>query len=403
MSHPTRQHSALSAPTSVIRSVVSRVAGQISTEAFAHHFGTSSQQVGVRAGDTLTYVHAHGTAAAMARAFCDGLALAERHSMRWSVQPGPVGIEPTAVAPTLLLDFEQVPQWAVGFQVAREISGQPVPAHVWVRVGPVLWQVCDIVAAGRLADVWSHYARLLTPPRPSTAAVGRVDELSDQSESAGLTETPRTTGTPAAAATSGTKAPAPSGWTRAVDDRRSDIELLVAYADGDTDALGVLVVRRGGLVRGAVRRVLGERDGVEDAAQIAWLHVARSAHRFHAESAVTTWLWRIAYRAAIDLLRTTCRGGVTVALDLDNPTHQVLTAAMGEDDQITDTAVVTQLLDRLPAAQRAVVELIHLDGLTFAVTAERLGVAERTVKSREWRARARMAAETQRLGLRATT
>ena len=379
-------------PTSVIRSVTTRVVGMITTEAFAHHFGTTSQQVGVRAGDTLSYVHTHRAAAEIARAFCDGLAVAERHRLPRRVQPRSVGIETAAVAPTLLLDFERVPQWTVGFQVAREISGQPVPAHVWVRVGPVLWQVCDIVAAGRLAEVWSSCARLLAPERrPTTAEQPPPAEVRAAS-------VPGPPARPAACSTTG----GVSG-----EDARDDAALLAAHASGDQTALGTLAVRHQALVRAAVAETLRRHDGIEDATQATWLRVARSAGDFRGHAAVTSWLWRIAVNVSIDILRRAGRDREQAATDLGVDVGPMSVSEIPDPHDaiaaLEDATVLGQLLDRLPAAQREAVELVDLQGFDTEEAAARAAVAPGTIKSRRARARAQMEADATRLGLRLET
>jgi len=51
---------------------------------------------------------------------------------------------------------------------------------------------------------------------------------------------------------------------------------------------------------------------------------------------------------------------------------------------------VRRALDQLPEGHRKVVELAFVDGLAYAEIADRLGVAEGTVKTRVARARAQL-------------
>jgi RNA polymerase sigma-70 factor (ECF subfamily) len=53
---------------------------------------------------------------------------------------------------------------------------------------------------------------------------------------------------------------------------------------------------------------------------------------------------------------------------------------------------VRAALDKLPDAERIVVQLSHLEGLTHPEIAERLGIPVGTVKSRSHRAHQRLAA-----------
>ncbi|PVZ08222.1 sigma-70 family RNA polymerase sigma factor [Actinomycetospora cinnamomea] len=401
-----------SSHTSVIRSVTTRVAGRLATEAFAHHYGTPSQQIGVRAGDTLTYVTTGDAAAGIARAFTDALALAERQQLAWTASLTWLGIEPGTYPPTLLLRYDTPAASSVGYQPRREISGQIVPAHVWVRVGPVLWQICDRVAARRLAEVWTHCARLLTSPTAPPAPFLRPDDVepAPQRSTPALSQ-PGTADAVAACHPSDLARRATTPTTGRVaasaDDERGDRELLSAYAEhGDRGALAVLATRYHDVMVGAARRVLGARGEVDDAVQNAWIKVATKADTFRGDAAVGTWLYRIAHNAALDATRRAQSrpaelfgDPAQVATDmrraLDGPSE-----APGTVEQMEATAVLDDLLAVLTPAQRAAVELVDLQGLDIGAAASRLEVAEGTLKSRRARARAAMGAAAAARGLR---
>ncbi|MFC5142019.1 sigma-70 family RNA polymerase sigma factor [Actinomycetospora rhizophila] len=392
-----------SSHTSVIRSVTTRVAGQLTTEAFAHHFGTPSQQVGVRAGDTLTYVTTSKAASGIARAFTDGLALAERQQLVWSASPTWLGIEPGTYPPTLLLRYATPGSSSVGYQPRREISGQVVPAHVWVRIGPVLWQICDRLAARRLAEVWTHCARLLTTPISPPAPFLRPDDV----EPAPPLSAPSPSTDPVRPASSEPSPSARGPFTTTADDERGDRDLLTAYAEhGDRAALSVLATRYHDVMSSAARRVLGARGEVDDAVQNAWINVATKAGTFRGDATVGTWLYRIAHNAAMDAVRRARSrpsqpfGDATQAPDevrraLDEPVEAVEIV-----EQMEASAIVDDLLAVLTPTQRVAVELVDLQGLDLAAAAARLEIAEGTLKSRRARARAAMSAAAAQRGLR---
>jgi RNA polymerase sigma-70 factor (ECF subfamily) len=61
-------------------------------------------------------------------------------------------------------------------------------------------------------------------------------------------------------------------------------------------------------------------------------------------------------------------------------------------EQAYDVWEVRRAIDELPADERDVVKLQHLDGLTQTEVADRLGVPVGTVKSRSFRAHKHLAA-----------
>jgi len=177
---------------------------------------------------------------------------------------------------------------------------------------------------------------------------------------------------------------------------RSDEVLLRAHADGDPDAFAEILRRHRDRLWAVAVRTIGDREEAADALQDALLSAHRAAARFRGDAAVTTWLHRIVVNACLDRMRRR-QAHPTVPLldgtDRANPddrrTGGVEPVAPAPDH---DTAlVVRDALDRLPAEQRVALILVDVQGYSVAETAEIMGVAEGTIKSRCARGRARLA------------
>ena len=170
---------------------------------------------------------------------------------------------------------------------------------------------------------------------------------------------------------------------------RSDAELLAAHCAGDPDAFGEIFRRHKDRMWAVAVRVCGDRELAADCVQDGFIAAYRRARSFRGESAVTTWLHRIVVNACLDRLR---RARPTSPL----PDHELWDGA----DSHGSTEVrldVRAALDRLPEGHRAALVLVDMHGLSVAETAQILGVAEGTVKSRCARGREAMA---QWLGIR---
>jgi RNA polymerase sigma-70 factor (ECF subfamily) len=135
------------------------------------------------------------------------------------------------------------------------------------------------------------------------------------------------------------------------------------------------------------------RDDAEDVLQQTMVDAWRGAERYDPAQRLGGWLFTIAHRRAIDLLRS--RRGAVVDIDL-------LRDLVGDDGRelLERYAVAAELratLRRLPAHERRVLELAYWEDLTQAEIAARLAVPIGTVKARASRG-------TRRLGglLRAT-
>jgi RNA polymerase sigma-70 factor, ECF subfamily len=169
---------------------------------------------------------------------------------------------------------------------------------------------------------------------------------------------------------------------------RSDAELLRAHADGDQYAFETLVRRHRDRMWAVALRTLRDPDDAADALQDALISAYRAAGTFRAESAVTTWLYRIVVNACLDRVRRK-QARPTTVLPTEGPGEPAdLRDRIAERDA---AMTVETALGLLPLEQRAAITLLDIEGYSVAETAQLLGVAEGTVKSRCARGRARLA------------
>ena len=171
---------------------------------------------------------------------------------------------------------------------------------------------------------------------------------------------------------------------RSVPQERSDAELLAAHVAGDRYAFEELYVRHHRQLHRLARLSSRNAEDAEDALQDAMLSAHKGAGSFRHDAAVSSWLHRIVVNACLDRLR---RAKLQQCAPLDD-IHTV-----GDQTGQVETAImVHRALMRLPVEQRAAVVAVDMQGCSIAETAQVLGVAEGTVKSRCARARVRLAA-----------
>ena len=131
--------------------------------------------------------------------------------------------------------------------------------------------------------------------------------------------------------------------------------------------------------------VCGNRAAAEDAFQETFLAVHRALPAFRGEAKRSTWVYRIALRAA---LRVRSRRPPELELPPPERPEPVLEAR----DEVRR---VLEAMQQLNAEQRAVLSLFAIEGLGHKEIAEVLGVPEGTVWSRLHLARKRLAAALQ--------
>jgi RNA polymerase sigma-70 factor (ECF subfamily) len=138
--------------------------------------------------------------------------------------------------------------------------------------------------------------------------------------------------------------------------------------------------------------VTGRRADAEDAAQETFLAVHRALRFFRGEAALSTWVYRIALRAALRV-RARRRPSEPVDPETPGPSGEAEIASRARARLILDA------LGRLSAEHRMVLALFGLEGLGHRAIAEVLGVPEGTVWSRLHAARKRLASELGLLGV----
>ncbi len=167
-------------------------------------------------------------------------------------------------------------------------------------------------------------------------------------------------------------------------------EVLGRFHEGDLDALAAVFDRYAGPVTAVVRRVIRNEAQAEDAVQETFMKAWRSAASYDPQRPLGSWLFTIAHRTAIDVVR---REGRPTRSDHDELTEQVAVdlAVDGPGFEATWEAwEVRVALDQLPEDERMVMQLSHYNGLSHPQIAMHLGIPTGTVKSRSFRAHRRL-------------
>ncbi len=167
---------------------------------------------------------------------------------------------------------------------------------------------------------------------------------------------------------------------------RTDPELVAAVADGDRAALRELHDRHVVWVTARLRRRCADRDAVDEAVQDTFVAVWKGAGRWDGRGEPAAWIWGIAIRRLIGVLRTRGRWTRTDKVAVVNES-EIMVAA---EDQVLvgiEHGDLAGALRTLSPELRAVVQATVLDGLTSREAGHLLGIPSGTVKTRMMRAR----------------
>jgi RNA polymerase sigma-70 factor (ECF subfamily) len=136
------------------------------------------------------------------------------------------------------------------------------------------------------------------------------------------------------------------------------------------------------VLRVFVRSRLADAAAAEDVVQNTLLSIHRARHTYRPERPFGPWWRAIARNAVIDLLRE--RGRRAGEVDLEG-----LELSTGSNLPDLDRDRISPALERalaaLPPNQRQAVQLLHLEGLSVAEAAARVGISPGALKVRAHR------------------
>ena len=167
-------------------------------------------------------------------------------------------------------------------------------------------------------------------------------------------------------------------------------ELFLLLQQGNEAAFEALVRLYEKKIYTLCRRMCGNDEDAQEAAQDAFLSLWRSAKSFRGDASLSTWLYRLATNACIDLLRRNKRGGERVSLDDEETSLELVDAAPLPEQALErkeTQRLINEALAALPEEYRAILLLREAEGLSYAEIADAMHMELGTVKSRISRGR----------------
>src|ERR1700730_15549547 len=192
----------------------------------------------------------------------------------------------------------------------------------------------------------------------------------------------------------------PQSDAAAVSDLRawSEKQLIAAAKSGRRAPFGELCERHMKQVSCVTRRIMPNREDVEDVVQDCFLNAFVHLKDFEGRSRFATWLTRIAINAALMKLRKK-RGLQEVPIDEPNSSFEPVAQREfrdGAPDPEESCSlrerkrIVVSAISGLRPRARSVVELIHLQEHSIRETAQILGISTAAVKTRMFHAKIKL-------------
>lgn len=173
-----------------------------------------------------------------------------------------------------------------------------------------------------------------------------------------------------------------------------DESIVRGIAAGDRTAFEILMRRNNRRLYRLARAIVRDPDEAEDALQDAYVDAFRAIGRFRGGATVATWLSRLVINQCLGRMRRTARRENVVPIDRAAGSAELDDIAADESkapDRAAERAQLRALLERkmdeLPESFRLVLVLRSIEELSVEETAQCLGLAQETVRTRHFRAR----------------
>ncbi|NET36290.1 MAG: sigma-70 family RNA polymerase sigma factor [Cyanothece sp. SIO1E1] len=171
--------------------------------------------------------------------------------------------------------------------------------------------------------------------------------------------------------------------------KEADQQLVEEVLKGNQSAFRQLVERYKDYVFTVCFRVLQQREEAEEASQDVFIKVYRTLGSFEQKSKFSTWLYTVAYRTALDKVRTRKKGNISIDQE-DNYLQIPDQENRGAEQMINTELLKAQLIAairQLKPQDAAVVTLFYLKEKSIKEIVEITGLTTTNVKTKLHRTR----------------
>jgi RNA polymerase sigma-70 factor (ECF subfamily) len=161
-----------------------------------------------------------------------------------------------------------------------------------------------------------------------------------------------------------------------------DSELVARSLRGDERAFRELIERHHATAYAVVRSILGNRDDVQDAMQLAYMKAYQGLSSFRGDAKFSTWLYQIARREALDV-SSKRKHALHDTADIDGM-EVAAGAADAPDAAVADHGARARMdaaLGELDETYRTAIELRYMAEKSYEEIAEIMGIPAGTVKT----------------------
>ncbi len=184
-----------------------------------------------------------------------------------------------------------------------------------------------------------------------------------------------------------------SSQPNAIVKQETDLDLVKRAQQGDTDAFASLFHSHKSRIYSVCLRMTNNTAEAEDLTQDAFLQVFRKLETFRGDSALSTWLYRIAVNTVLMHFRKKALKQVSLDEPFSQDAKTVRREYGGKDDRLSgsvDRIALTRAIRELPDGYRTIFLLHEVEGYEHQEIAELLDCSVGNSKSQLHKAKLRI-------------
>ena len=172
---------------------------------------------------------------------------------------------------------------------------------------------------------------------------------------------------------------------------QDDNEIIGRVISGDVSAYASLVAKHKNLVFSIVVKIVNNREDAEEISQDVFLKAFQSLNTFEKKSKFSTWLYRIAYNAAISKTRKKKVEMVTIEEKvITNYSTDEIGRNMNELEETDRHLILEKALQRLPDEDNLLITLYYKNENSIEDISDITGLSTSNVKVRLHRIRKKL-------------
>lgn len=161
---------------------------------------------------------------------------------------------------------------------------------------------------------------------------------------------------------------------------------------GDTLAFAVLVNRYRNMVFTLTLQILKNREEAEEVSQDTFVKIYKHLKKFKGDSKFSTWVYRIAYNACLDRIKTYKKHRKTVRIDEFTENQvKILETAFDSMERSDREKSVKECLFCLPEDDATLITLFYFEELSLNEISKIVDIEANNIKVKLFRARKRLA------------